>query len=123
MKQLSKVVLLVATGLGCTKAPSHESYRIDRFELHLNNVTESLRGAKVTPAFFENARSPTWLGRAFVPEEHQPDRSQVVVLAFPLWQRLGGDPAMVGRTVRLNGADFHVLGIMPKGFAIPDGAE
>ena len=123
MKHLSGVVCLIAILLGCTRTPSSESYHIDRFELHLDNVTESLLGARLTPAFFEKSRSTTWLGRAFMPEEYQPNRNQVVVFAFPLWQRLGGDPAIVGRTVQLNGAEFRVLGIMPKGFPLPDGAE
>jgi hypothetical protein len=59
-----------------------------------------------------------------VPEEYQPNRNEVVVLAFSLWQRrLGGDPALVGRTVQLNGRDFRVVGIMPKDFVLPAGVE
>jgi hypothetical protein len=117
-------VLCFAVGLGCTRGPSRESYSIDRFEFRLENVTESLRGARVAPAFFGNAQSAPWVGRVFVPEEYQPDRNQVVVLAFSVWQRrLGGDPALVGRTVQLNGRDFQVVGIMPKSFAVPAGVE
>jgi putative ABC transport system permease protein len=97
---------------------------MDRFEFRLENVAESVRGAKVTPEFFETVKPAAWLGRLFAPEEYQLNGDRVVVLAFSLWQqRLGGDPAVVGRAVQLNGADFQVVGILPQGFDRPAGAE
>jgi hypothetical protein len=38
-------------------------------------------------------------------------------MPYPGWQkRFGGDPTVVGRTVKFNGQDFTILGITPPGF-------
>jgi putative ABC transport system permease protein len=59
------------------------------------------------------------LGRLFFPEEDQPGR-HAVILSHDLWQqRFDSDPAVVGRSVRLNRMDFVVVGVMPPGFAFP----
>lgn len=57
-------------------------------------------------------------GRFFLPEEDEvPFRNPVVVLSHALWQRCcGGDPAIVGRTVELNGQPFKVVGVAAEGF-------
>jgi predicted permease len=58
------------------------------------------------------------LGRSFRPEEDQvPGRDAVVILAYAFWERsLGSDPAVVGRTVRLNGIPFTIIGVAPPEF-------
>ena len=46
------------------------------------------------------------------------------MISHDLWQRrFGGDPAIVGRRLTLNGQTFTVTGVMPPGFAFPRGAE
>jgi predicted permease len=56
------------------------------------------------------------LGRGFLPAEEQQGNASVVVLSYPLWQRLGGDPKLVGEYVNVNGAVCQVVGVAPKGF-------
>ena len=57
------------------------------------------------------------LGRVF--ESGDSDRTSVV-LSYGLWQsQFGGDPAMVGQSVRLNGAPYTVIGVMPPAFYFP----
>jgi predicted permease len=58
------------------------------------------------------------LGRTFLPEEdHTPNAHPVVILSHSLWQRrFAADPAIVGRTVHLNGLPFTVVGVMPQSF-------
>ena len=58
------------------------------------------------------------LGRAFRPDEDQvPGRDAVVMLGHDFWQReFGADRSIIGRTVRLNGIDFTVIGVTPAGF-------
>jgi putative ABC transport system permease protein len=47
-------------------------------------------------------------------------RSNVAVLSHRLWQRrYGGDPSLVGRTITMDGAPYHVAGILPPGFNFP----
>lgn len=60
------------------------------------------------------------LGRSFLPGEDRPEAPPVVLLAHSVWQaRYDGDPAIVGRTVRVNGRPTTVVGVMPPGFAFP----
>jgi hypothetical protein len=62
---------------------------------------------------------PPVLGRVFHPREENP-LDRVIVLSFGTWQRrFGGDPAVVGRILDLNGEPFEVVGVMPQGFHFP----
>jgi predicted permease len=56
------------------------------------------------------------LGRGFLPGEDQQGSAAVVVLSYPLWQRLGGDQKLVGEYVNVNGAVCQVVGVAPQGF-------
>jgi putative ABC transport system permease protein len=56
------------------------------------------------------------LGRGFAPDEIGPGREQVMVLTHHLWTRLGADPGIVGRDVRLQGRPFTVIGVLPPDF-------
>lgn len=58
------------------------------------------------------------MGRFFRPDEDQvPGRDAVVVLGYSFWKdTLAGDPNIVGKTVRLNGIDFTVIGVAPEAF-------
>lgn len=75
-------------------------------------------GMLVSGNYFKELEVEPRLGRGFLPSEDQvPDRDAVVVLAYDFFMReFAGDPATVGRTVRLNGRDFTVVGVAPKGF-------
>lgn len=55
-------------------------------------------------------------GRGFLPEEEQPASVPVAVLSHLLWQRLGGDPNLVGDFVTVNGVRCQVVGVAPAGF-------
>jgi len=49
---------------------------------------------------------------------------RVAVISYRFWNgKFQGDPAVVGRTLQVNGQNVTIVGIMPKGFAFPDGAE
>ncbi len=63
--------------------------------------------------------SPT-LGRDFLPEDDRPNAPPVVMLGYRVWNgRYGNDPAVVGRTIRVNGVPAVVIGVMPEGFRFP----
>ena len=81
--------------------------------------SERIGLASVTPEFFATLGTGPLLGRTFQPgEEARP--ATVAVISHRLWQRrLGGDPAVVGRTILLNGVWRTVIGVMPERFAWP----
>ncbi len=59
-------------------------------------------------------------GRSFTPEEDLPNAPPVVMLGYDLWQRrYGGNPAMVGRTILVDGAPARVVGVVPRAFRSP----
>jgi len=61
------------------------------------------------------------LGRAFLAEEDRADGPKVVLLSHGLWKRrFGGDPTLVGRDIRMNGAKVKVVGVMPPAFHFPE---
>jgi putative ABC transport system permease protein len=71
-------------------------------------------GQAATANYFDVAQIRMAMGRGFLPTEEHAD---VVVLGYVLWERqFGADPAIVGRTVRLSGRQFTVVGIAPPGF-------
>jgi len=83
-----------------------------------------IRGAVVTPGFFETLGVAPALGRTFGPREATAGADRVAVLSHGLWQtRFGGDPAVVGRSIALNGVAHEILGVMPPSFAHPDTAQ
>src|SRR5262245_42193599 len=80
--------------------------------------------AAVTASFFDTLGVPPLLGRALRPEDDVAHAAPVVVLNHGTWvRRFGGDPGIVGRTIRLDGAPHTVVGVMPRGFDFPKGAE
>ena len=56
------------------------------------------------------------IGRAFAPGEEKVSAERVVMLSEKLWRRrFGGDPKILGRTIKLSGYPFTVIGIIPPG--------
>src|SRR5689334_5736444 len=83
-------------------------------------AAERLQGFAVTADFFPALGVQAALGRVFTAEEDQPGTNQVVVLSDRFWQRrFGSDPNVVGRTLRLDGENIKVVGVMPPGFDHP----
>ena len=61
------------------------------------------------------------LGRTFRAGEDTPTGDKVLILAYSTWrERYAGNPAVIGKTVRMNGQPFTVVGVMPEGFAFPN---
>jgi putative ABC transport system permease protein len=73
----------------------------------------------VSAAYFPALAVRPALGRGFLPEEDAaPGARPVVVLGHDLWRRdFGGDPAVLGRAVSLNGVPLTVMGVAQPGFA------
>ena len=79
---------------------------------------ERIDGLVVTGNYFAVLGVRPQLGRTFLPEEDAtPLTHAVVVLSDVLWrQRFGGDSAIVGRGIILNGKSYTVVGVAPPGF-------
>ena len=77
-------------------------------------------GSAVSPEYFSILGVPPVLGRSFTREEGIPGRDNVVILSYALWQsRFGADSGVLGRKIWVNGEPCTVIGVMPRGFALP----
>ncbi len=78
---------------------------------------EKVEAQGVTANFFSLLGVKPVLGRSFTAEEDKPGADQVALISYGLWQRrFGGDPALVGKEILLDGQKRTVLGVMPAGF-------
>ena len=83
-----------------------------------------IRGAVVTPGFFETMGVSPLRGRVIASGDATTGGHHVVVLSHGLWvRRFGGDAGVVGRSLPLSSVSHEVIGIMPEGFAHPEDAE
>ncbi len=94
----------------------------DRAPMNLTGTgaPERISGEAVSAGFFETLGIEAALGRTFTSEDDQPGAPPVVVLAADFWQhRLGGDAAVLGRDVVLDGTPRRVIGVLPRAFRSP----
>ena len=76
---------------------------------------ESISVAFATSNYFPEFGVAPTLGRVLTADDERPDAEPVAVVGELFWQRrLGRDPAVVGRTVRVNGKLVRVVGVMPR---------
>lgn len=109
------------------------SYRELGADLAEGDRADRLVTARVGAGFFEVLRVPPMLGRSFLPEESYGEGevrpfasggvgAPVAILSHALWQgRFGGDPGVLGRSIRLDGVTHEVVGVMPDSFVHPLG--
>jgi putative ABC transport system permease protein len=75
-----------------------------------------LNGMLVSADYFQVFGVKPALGRTFQPRDEQPGAPSVVVLSHAVWQdRFGAEPAIVGRTIILDGEGHEVIGVLPGG--------
>jgi predicted permease len=85
-----------------------------------SGVPERLRGATVSSGWFDVFGAKPRMGRAFQPEEDQPNANNVIVLSYAAGRRIfGQDAGILGRTVELNEKPYRVIGVMGPEFRWP----
>ena len=100
------------------------AFRDAAFDLSGGGPAERASGAVASENLFQVLRVSPALGRGFTVGEGKPGAPAVVVLGHGLWTaRFGADPAIVGKTVRVDGLEHTVVGVMPRGFRFPEYAE
>jgi predicted permease len=82
---------------------------------------ENIGGYAVSPNFLALVGVRPVLGREFLPSEEKPGTAPVILLSYQLWQsHLGADPAVIGRSITLDGRSFSIVGVLPPAFRFLD---
>ncbi len=96
-------------------------YRTGARTLTDGGEPEQIEAAFVTASLFTTLGIEPFAGRAFSPDEDQPGAEPVAVMSHALWERrFGSDQSILGKTIRLDGVDTRLLGIMPEALSFPD---
>ena len=78
---------------------------------------ELLQGMRVGYDYFNTLGVNMHLGRGFLLDEDTPETRYEAILTHGLWlRRFGGDPSIIGRTVRLSDRSYKIVGVLPEGF-------
>lgn len=85
---------------------------------------EQLDAASVSASFFRVMGTQPMLGRYLTPEDEGPAAPAIVVVSYAYWRdRLGRDPHILGTGIALDRQWRVIVGVMPRGFDFPRGAE
>jgi len=79
-----------------------------------------VRVAETDSNFFQALGAEPYFGRSFSPDEDIKGKDNVAVIGYGLWQQaFGGDPRVLGATLRLNGVSQMIVGVAPPDFDFP----
>jgi len=94
------------------------------YNININANPERVEAANVSTSFFSMLGVQARLGRVFLPEEGQTGHNHVAVLSDGLWRRrFGGDRNVIGRNLVMNGQNYEIVGVLPRGFQMPADAQ
>lgn len=84
-----------------------------------DGVAERLSAYRVSPEFWDVFKVPPLIGRTFTAAEDNENRA-LAVISHGFWRRhFGGDMAVIGKSVMLNGETHEIIGVMPAQFTYP----
>ncbi|HEX4641442.1 MAG TPA: ABC transporter permease [Chthoniobacterales bacterium] len=88
------------------------------------NNPQRYTGAYVTENFFRIVGVSPIMGRDFTADDNKPGAEKTTLLGYEIWKRdFGGDPNIVGQSVRINGKAATIIGVMPQNFKFPISEE
>src|SRR5258708_8709085 len=92
-----------------------------RVQFNISTATKAVQveGFRADAHFFPMIGVEPALGGGFTGDDTQPGRDNIVLLTDGFWRRqFGGDPAIVGRTMTIDGTPCTVVGVLPASFKI-----
>ena len=85
--------------------------------VRIGDRTRATAGEAVTGNYFQVLGVPAVHGRVLLPDDDRPGSTPVVVISSGLWADLyGGDPEVIGRSFRIGGRPYTVVGVAPEDF-------
>lgn len=124
----SLLPLAVLVGLvGCNVPPAYQqppvdSYRRTTVRASIGSAMSTVQAAQVSPDFFDLAGARPLVGRFFV--KGDVDAGRFMVLSYDFWsERMAASPSVIGSKVDLDGQPTVVVGVAPRNFRVPEGAQ
>lgn len=100
------------------------AFREQQIDLTFPGAPSHLKASQITSGFFSTLGTELALGREFTSQENQQGGAPVVVISHHLWrERFGGSPAVLGKSVILDGVNYSIVGVAPPGFRLNDDAD
>jgi putative ABC transport system permease protein len=88
------------------------------------NNPQRYTGGYVTEDFFRIVGVSPIVGRDFTADDNKPGAEKTTILGYEIWKRdFGGEPSIVGQSIRINGKAATIIGVMPQGFKFPQAEE
>jgi putative ABC transport system permease protein len=85
---------------------------------------ERVSGFRVSPSVLSILGTEPAIGRGFRVEEEEPGRNRVAILSDGFWRRrFGADSGVLNRAIRLDGAEYVVIGVLPSDFEFGYGID
>ncbi len=132
-------ILYITTGRGCCVSyPDFEDWRaqaksfegmaiVHGMQKSFNDsgdFPETYIATDVSADTFKVVGQKPILGRDFTHADETTGAAPVAILRYSFWdRRYGKDPAIIGHTVRINGALTTIIGVMPRGFSFPENQD
>jgi hypothetical protein len=118
------MVLCACSSAPAFKEPPAGSFTAGTHQLKIGDAETSVQGASVTKDFFAGSNAQPLLGRFLMDGDFGAPGPSLVVLSNQLWvDRLNSSPTAVGQAIQVDGQASIVVGIAPKGFDFPQGAQ
>ncbi|HVU46906.1 MAG TPA: ABC transporter permease [Terracidiphilus sp.] len=96
---------------------SLDAYTGTGYLLNTSSGTVPVPAARVSDGFFSTLGIKMMLGRGFLPGEDMPGKPKIAILTYGTWlRRYGGRSDIIGRAVDLSGADYTIVGVLPRTF-------
>jgi predicted permease len=98
------------------------AYAQDTSNVMLGDSPEHWTGTAATQGFFEALKVRPALGRVFSDDDFIASKNHVLVISDALWRsHFGADPAVIGRSIPMDGEPYTIIGVMPGGFRFAGG--
>jgi predicted permease len=90
-------------------------WRADSFNMATADRPKQVRGMRTGPGWYSMEGVKFSMGRDFLPEEGEPGQDREVILPHAVWERLGADPNIIGKTIRIDLEPHTVVGVLAPG--------
>ncbi len=99
-------------------------YRSSGVNLTTGEVPERIRAGEVSADFFAVLGAHALMGRSFLPEDEQDKHSRVLIASYSFWKsHLASAQDIAGRSLRIGGSSYRVIGVMPDQVDFPLSAQ